>query len=237
MNGGVHWVDLADPVKTKNIAHHEKGVFDIKRVGDDLFTVGGGGRLTRWSIDEMKTVETYHLANQSLRCIAISKKRNELAVGASDHCIYLLDASTLELKKQITSAHAHSVFSLHYSPCGKYLISGGRDAHLNVWKIENGFEKIHSAPAHWFTINSIAYHPSGHLFATGSRDKTIKIWDATTFELLKVLELNRDGGHLNSVNCLLWYPFKNTLISCSDDRTIILWNDDLRTAENQGNEF
>ncbi len=225
MDGGVHWVDLENPDSTKNIAHHRKGVYDIGRIGDHLFTAGGEGKLTRWSIQEMKTIESYHLTNQSLRCIVFSKKRNELAVGASDHSIYFLDAETMELKKRIEKAHENSVFSLQYSPDEKHLVSGGRDAMMNVWDLENGFEKISSQPAHWFTINSIAYHPEGHLFATSSRDKTIKIWDAKNYRLLKVLELNRDGGHLNSVNCLLWHPYKNTLISCSDDRSIILWGE------------
>ena len=223
MNGGVHWVDLSNPENTKNIAHHAKGIYDIKRVGEHLFTAGGEGKLTRWSIPAMKSLDTYHLANQSLRCMVFSKKRNELVIGASDHSIYLLDADTLELKRRIEKAHDHSVFSLQFSPDERYLMSGGRDAHLNVWDVENGFEKINSQPAHWFTVNSIAFHPQGHLFATGSRDKTIKIWDAETFDLLKVLELNRDGGHLNSVNRLIWHNHENTLISCSDDRTIILW--------------
>ena len=225
MDGGIHWVDLKNPDNTKNIAHHKKGTYAIKRVGEYLFTGGGEGKLTRWSIPGMRSIESYHLANQSLRCIVFSNKRNELAIGASDHSIYLLDVETLELKNRIEKAHTNSVFSLHYSPDEKQLISGGRDAMLNVWDLEKGFEKNSSQPAHWFTINSIAFHPQGHLFATGSRDKTIKIWDAKNYSLLKVLELNRDDGHLNSVNCLLWHPYDNTLISCSDDRTIILWKE------------
>lgn len=226
MNGGLHWVDLAKPDETKNIAHHEKGIFDIKRLGDHILTVGGGGRLTRWSISEMRSIETYHLANQSLRCIVFSEKRNELVVGASDHAIYILNATTLELKKRIESAHENSVFSLCYSPDEKYLLSGGRDAHLSVWDIEKDFEKSHSIPAHWFTINSMVFHPTGRLLATGSRDKTIRIWENDSFKLIKTLKMNQNGGHLNSVNSLLWHPHENTLISCSDDRSIILWNEE-----------
>ncbi|HFA48218.1 MAG TPA: WD40 repeat domain-containing protein [Bacteroidetes bacterium] len=223
MNGGLHWVNLNDPGKTKNIAHHEKGVFEIIKVGSHIFTAGGGGRLTRWSIGECRALETYHLANQSLRSVVFSEKRNELAVGASDNSIYFLDATTLELKSKIENAHQNSVFSLAYSPDGKHLLSGGRDAYLNIWEIENNCKKTASNPAHWFTINDIVFHPGGHLFATASRDKTIKIWDAKNFELIKVLEGARDGGHFNSVNKLLWHPHENTLISCSDDRTIVLW--------------
>ena len=38
MNGGVHWVDLANPTDTRNILHHQKGVFAIQQIRDSVFT-------------------------------------------------------------------------------------------------------------------------------------------------------------------------------------------------------
>ncbi len=64
------------------------------------------------------------------------------------------------------------------------------------------------------------------MFATASRDKTLKVWETEGFQLLKVLEGRRDGGHSHSVNRLLWTNFNNWLVSCSDDRSIILWETD-----------
>ena len=223
MNGGVHWVDLAAAEKTKNVAHHAKGVFGVCRVGANIFTVGGDGKLTRWSVQEQRAIESFHLANQPLRAIVFSKKRNELAVGSSDNGIYFLDAGNLELKHHIANAHGNSVFSLRYSPGEDCLLSGGRDAHLKAWALEENFTQHFAAPAHLFTLNDIVFHPRGHWFATASRDKTIKIWDAKNFELLKVLEGLRDGGHFNSVNCLHWMADGKTLLSAGDDRSIILW--------------
>ncbi len=221
MNGGVHWVDLEHPDETKDIAHHQKGVFDILRIGENVFTLGGEGKITRWSAAEGRSLESLHLSNQSLRSAGFSLLHNNIAVGASDNAIYILDADSLELKKSIPHAHDNSVFSVQYSPNGRHLLSGGRDAHLKIWDAENDFRLLFSEPAHWFTINDIAFHPNGQWFATASRDKTIKIWDAQTFKLLKVLDTIRDGGHLNSVNCLLW--LENYLISGSDDRSVIIW--------------
>lgn len=223
MNGGVHWVDLQDPEQTRNIAHHQKGVFAIRTVGDAVFTAGGQGLLTRWSAKEKRSEESLKLSNQSLRSMAIHPGGNQLAVGSSDHSIYLLKLPDLQLIHTIKEAHENSVFSLQYSPDGRYLLSGGRDAHLRVWDIWNDYREVSAQPAHWFTINAIAYHPEGHWLATASRDKTIKIWDAETFELLKVIETIRDKGHVNSVNTLLWATYHNYLISAGDDRTIAVW--------------
>jgi WD40 repeat protein len=101
------------------------------------------------------------------------------------------------------------------------LLSGGRDAMLRVWDVERDFALHSEQPAHWFTVNHIVFSPDGQLFATASRDKTLKIWDATDFRLLKVVDTVRHGGHINSVNRLLWLP--GCLVSCSDDRTAMLW--------------
>ena len=226
MNGGIHWVNLQDSNLNKNIAHHSKGVFGFCQVENYIFSIGGDGILTKWSFDPIQSLESYQLSNQSLRSITYSPKRNELAVGASDHSIYFLDVTTLELKQTIENAHKNSVFCLSYHPKHPYLLSGGRDAMLKVWDLDSEHQLLNEQAAHLFTINSIAFHPQGHLFATGSRDKTVKIWDAHTFKLLKVLETVRDKGHLNSVNILHWSALKNYLISGSDDRSMIIWKID-----------
>jgi WD40 repeat protein len=222
MNGGVHWIHLENPNQSKDVQLHRKGVFDIKVNGDYVYTVGGDGILTKWSAAEARSLESFHLTNQPLRCMDFCEKRGEIAIGASDHAVYLLDIETLALKNVIRDAHGNSVFSIKYSPTGEYLLTGGRDAHLNVWDTKT-WERRSSQPAHWYTINGIDFHPSGHFFATASRDKTLKIWRSDNFELVKVLEGARDGGHLNSVNKLLWMKNGESLVSCSDDRTIISW--------------
>ena len=222
MNGGAHWIDLDYPDFTKNILHHRKGIYGILHIENFVFTIGGDGVLTKWDSLTAKTLESIQLSNQSLRCLAYSAQRQEIAVGASDHALYFLDASSLVLKKRIDNAHQNSVFAIAYHPNNQHLLTGGRDAHLTIWRLDH-YQKINTQPAHWFTINDLVFHPKGHLFATASRDKTIKIWDAYTFELLKVLDTIRDGGHVNSVNALYWSAFSDYLISGSDDRSIIIW--------------
>jgi len=222
MYGGVHWVDLNEPEKTKNILHHKKGVFAVRHINNHIFTIGGGGVLTQWSIAEQRALESYHLSNQSLRSLDYSVSRNEIVVGASDHGIYILDATSLVLKQHLAKAHNNSVFAVKFHPNGRYLVSGGRDAFLNVWDVEQGLSLVSSQAAHMYTINDVAFHPKGRIFATASRDRTIKFWDAETFDLLKVIETVRNEGHVASVNCLYWLA-DGTLVSGSDDRSIGLW--------------
>ncbi len=223
MNGGIHWILRDQPEQTRNVQQHHKGVYDFVEHGNALFSAGGDGLLTRWDKAAARTVESFQLSNQALRALAVSEPRREIAVGASDNHIYILDVETLALKHQVKNAHENSVFSLAFSPDGRHLLSGGRDARINVWEVgswQSAPETLREA-AHLFTVNHITFSPDGKLFASASRDKTLKIWDARSYQLLKVVDTLRLGGHINSVNRLLWMG--DRLVSVSDDRSAMIW--------------
>lgn len=225
MFGGLHWVDLNSKTDLKNVAFHEKGIFDILQIEDSIITVGGDGKLAKWNIEKQQVTQSIQLANSSLRSIDYDKLGKRFVVGGSDNSIYFLDAE-LNLKHQIEAAHENSIFTAKFNENGTKVFSGSRDAHLKVWELNQNFENISSQPAHLFTINNLAFHPTKPLFATASRDKTIKIWDLETYELRKVIDVVKLGGHINSVNKLLWSNYKDWLISVSDDRTVIVWEID-----------
>jgi len=223
MFGGLHWVDLNAKTDLKNSQFHEKGVFDILELDNHIYTVGGKGKLAKWNIETQSIVESIQLSNQSLRSIDYDYFGKRFVVGSSDNSIYFLD-NMLNIKHRIVSAHENSVFTAKFAENGTKLFSGSRDAHLKVWDLNDNFVNINSQPAHWFTINNIAFHPTKALLATASRDKTIKIWNKNTYELLKVIDVIKLGGHINSVNKLLWTNYNDWLISVSDDRTVMVWD-------------
>jgi WD40 repeat protein len=225
MFGGLHWVDLNQKKDLKNVAFHKKGIFDILEVGEHIYTVGGDGKLAKWNIETQQVVESIQLTNASLRSIDYDKFGKRFVIGASDNSIYFLD-NNLNIKHKIEAAHENSIFTTKFVENGTKLLSGSRDAHLKVWDLNKNFENINSQAAHLFTINNIASHQNHLLFATASRDKIIKIWDLNTYKLLKVIDVIKFGGHINSVNKLWWSNYNNWLISVSDDRTVIVWQID-----------
>jgi WD40 repeat protein len=117
-----------------------------------------------------------------------------------------------------------AVFTLQYSPDGKHLLSGGRDAQIKVWNAKQG-DLVQSIPAHMFAVNHILFHSSQPYFASASMDKSIKIWGADDFKLYKIISREKGlPGHMLSVNKLAWNG--NQLLSTGDDKRIIAWNVD-----------
>lgn len=236
MNGGVRWIDLENPDAQRNVAHHRRGVFDAQLIDNQVVTLGGDGFLTRWDIEKKAARESVQLSSKSLRACLFLEKRGEIAVAASDGSIYFLDSKSLEQKAKIASAHAPSVFCLAVSEDEKRLFSGGRDARLRVWDLENALKMLADLPAHNFAINSLAADSEDRFLASASRDRTIKIWDLETLELQKVIETVRSGGHIRSVNRLILTQKgpkneQKRLISASDDRSAVVW--EIFTTENR----
>lgn len=225
MHGRVHWFRPSVDTSPVVFDVHRCGVFDVKLIGDRLLTAGGDGRLCRWPREGAsdRGLEFAELTTKSLRCMALHPDGKWLAVASSDHRIYLLDADSFETVSLVDEAHENSVFSLVWSADGRYLYSGGRDAHLKMWEFDGGLRLVHDVPAHLYTLNALEIIAGGRLLASASRDKTIRIWDAQNLELLKSLEPVRDGGHRHSVNRLVWLEETGVLVSSSDDRQIIAW--------------
>ena len=155
LNGVVYWLDLNNPkIIPKAFAHHKKGVFSILYLADHLFTAGGDGVFTKWSIDHQTPLESIRISFKAIRSVAYNKEEDEFALGCSDGAIYFLDRTSFMVKSGWSACHLHSVFSLVFHHDNERIISGGRDALLKVWHRKNG-ELHHVVPAHRFTINHL----------------------------------------------------------------------------------
>lgn len=222
---GIHLVDVENKQEVGSLKLNDSAIFDIQTTEDSIYVGTGSGEVYKVSWD-LQILATARLSNQSARSIAVSEERGEVAVGYSDHHIRILSKEDLSMKKAF-KAHEISVFSLRYHPQLPVLLSASRDARFKIWDIDRGYDEIEEVVGHMYAINHIDFSPDGKHFATCSMDKSIKVWDANEFKLLKVIDKARHAGHATSVNKLLWMNYHNWLVSCSDDRTISVWEIDV----------
>ncbi len=218
---GIHLVDVDTKSQIRSLKITDSQIFDIQLFENLVFIACGDGEVIIMDVLTFRKIHTIKPSDKSARTIAINPLVREFVVGFSDHYIRVYSLVDFSLQKE-WKAHSNSVFTLQFTPDFKCLVSGSRDARIKVWDCWNHYVLHQEIVAHMYAINSIDFSPDGKYFATASMDKSVKIWDAKQWQLLKVLDKSRHGGHSTSVNKLIW--LSNTqLVSASDDKKAILW--------------
>lgn len=223
-NGTFTVYDFVKQTVVAEVAAHSKPIFGIQTLAHkrELLTSSEDGSLVIWSLNDFKELYRLPIAQDTVRCIAISPDEEEIALGCKDGTIHIYHAADYSLK-QVLTEHALAITALAYHPKGKYLISGSRDAQLKIWDLPS-YHLSNNIPAHLFGIYDIVFHPTLAYFATASQDKSIKLWDAENFKLYKIISVEKMGiGHSHSVNKICWSHDGSKLISIGDDRKVMIW--------------
>jgi|GEM_PF-2404952 len=110
------------------------------------------------------------------------------------------------------------VFSLAYSPDGKYLASGNKDSKIMIWDIDKQ-KMIKMVEGHKEKIYSLSYSPNGKYLVSGGLDSRIKIWDTSTWKVIKTIK-----NHVAGVRSIKYSPDGRYLASGSDDGSVIIWD-------------
>jgi hypothetical protein len=234
--GTVHFLDPVNKKEVKAEKYFDAQVFDmaLSQKHNILFVSSGDGRLILSDLNSFEKLKTLQLSNEKVRNIAVHPNGDSVAIATSNGHVHIF---SLPLMQETHNWFAHDLAAncVCWHPEGKYLLSGGRDAHLKAWDPSKNFELIQDIAAHNYAIYSMTFSPGarqddpvgrGKYFATASRDKTIKVWNAENRELLLRINKEKQEGHINSVNKVIWT--KEGLVSTGDDRAIILW--DITTA-------
>lgn len=223
-SGEVSIVDIDSKELKVRLRHHKKPVFAIQHLCNaksELLLGSEDGTVSVWSLDDFSLLYRFNVSSQTVRCFAKDPKEEVIALGCKDHIIRIYDSTDYSLLEQL-SQHHMPITALSYSPDGKYLLSAGRDAQLNVFNKLEHYKHVKNFNAHLFSVYAVIYHPSLPLLATVSRDKSIKIWRSEDFSLIKVISIEKGNtGHKLSVNNAIWTD--DHLITVSDDKTAIVW--------------
>lgn len=199
---------------------HKKGIFSILAKGAHIYTFGGDGRIIQWDAETYEKINTLTLAPKSLRTYALHPEGDLLAVGSSDGSIYILGFPDLYVKKQLVNAHDPTVFSLLWMD--EHLISGGRDALIKSWNVNQDYALDETINAHWYAVYDLKRTPE--FMISSSRDKSIRWWDRKTLEPITTIKWGDVmEAHVHSVNTLEFDAKKQHIYSGSEDRTIRIW--------------
>lgn len=217
-NGNLHVIDLVSNEEIKLIKISDASIYTIRLSEDEqfLFITTADSKIGIWHLPSFEHYQTIQLESGKIRaCLVIG---NELIIGCQTGEIRTINYKELKETHRF-QAHETSVYSLLYLKEKNVLVSGGQDANLRFWKLKSD-EELLSIPAHNFSIYSLTR--SDKFLFSGSRDGSIKVWNINSLEMVQKVD-RFSGGHMKSVNGLIYSKSKNQLFSVSDDHKIIAW--------------
>lgn len=166
--------------------------------------------------------------DDGLNCCSISSDGSQIVAGFGDSSVRLWDAKASGTTGSDTGGlngyairlygHNGPVYSVEWTPCSKFILSGSEDGTIRLWSGQLKRD-IAVYRGHNYPIWSVSSCSLGHYFASGSHDRSARIWSTDRIYPLRIL-----GGHLADVDVVRWHPNCNYIATGSSDRSARLWD-------------
>ena len=176
----------------------------------------------------------YHVEKSlpSYRCLAFSPNSKYLATGGErgdvQECfsnsfgenpdIFFLQIWTIsQTRLRNTFRHRHNVYSLNFSPNGRFIVTCSFGRTVILWRLRDGSSRVLNSSE--FYPFSVRFSLDGRYVASGDTVGKMLIWSVFTGKLVA-----RWQGHSNLITSLAFTPDGKGLLSGSWDKQVIQWD-------------
>ncbi len=182
--------------------------------GNTLISGSEDGTVKFWNIDGnlLKTINT---GQGIIRAVVFSPDGNIIASAGKDKTIKLWNRQGRLLK--VLKGHNDTITAIAFSRDGKTIASASLDKTIKLWNPEG--KLIQTLQGHNTDVRGVAFlsTPSNYIIASAGGDSTVKLWN--TNGIIATLE-----GHSGAVWDVEFTNDGKTLVSGSEDNTLMLWN-------------
>lgn len=187
----VHAIDWdQDKPRVKDLGGHESYVTGLALTGSSLVSGGYDGRLIWWDVDSGSRIRVVDAHRKWIRRVAATPDGRAVATVADDMVCRIWDAGTGRLIHELrgheeqTPHHFSSMlFACAISPDGRFIATGDKVGHVNVWAIDTGDRLAMLEAPVFYTwdpiqrrhsiggIRALAFSPDGSRLAIGGIGK------------------------------------------------------------------
>eukprot|EP00298_Acanthocystis_sp_HF-20_P009822 c18525_g1_i1.p1 GENE.c18525_g1_i1~~c18525_g1_i1.p1 ORF type:complete len:403 (+),score=158.68 c18525_g1_i1:23-1231(+) len=184
-----------------------------------------------WTLkDEAYTcTKTLRGHEETVSGIVFSPLSDLVYTCSRDKTIKMWDVETGFCKKTFTG-HTDWVRSIDVNSDGSRLVSASTDQSIRIWDTKTGqslsvindhvhvVECVRFAPPSYRLKGELETTPAEYI-GSASRDSTVRVFNALTG-----VEVSVFNGHENWTRAVVFHPNRPVLISCSDDKSIRVWD-------------
>jgi WD40 repeat protein/serine/threonine protein kinase len=165
-------------------------------------------------MEKRKTLGSYPAYQDNGRAAAFSPDGRLAATGADR--IILWDAIAQTKLAQLE--HPAIVWSLAFSPDGRWLVSAHGDGAILVWDVAER-KRVANFNEHDGSVGTVAFSRDGKRIASASSDRSLIIWNAESRQKEAVLL-----GHNAPIVAAAFSPDGRSIASTDFEGTIIFWD-------------
>jgi WD40 repeat protein len=176
------------------------------------------GLVQQWTVAGHRRLTDYRV-RQGANHVVFSPDGTELATAGDGGVVYLLNASSGRLIRQIP-ADSVPINSLAFSPDGKTLVVGDSVGVVRLWDPATGQQSGVPLLGHTGVISEMAFTLGGRQLVTASDDGTVRIWN---FRVLQPLG-EPLTGNVGMVHDITFSPDSRLAATGGEDQTARLWD-------------
>ena len=197
---------------------------------DDMLISGGyDGYLCFWDLNTMSLLKVIkHRSEEIARnkssvegkivALAESNDNRYIAVGFMDGIVGIYENTfTKDMMKFI--AHDKYLFDLAISKTSGLLATASADASVKLWDLNAIAVCQKTLKEHHSIVMTVCFSTLDQILFTGSKDEMLMAWD-----IKKGTSLFTIAFHENTVFQITHHPTKKSLLSCSGDGMISMWD-------------